>query len=66
MKEISRHSPLSDPHTLRATARVGNASLKLKVAMSSSGLLATAALVSGILLSTAVIVAVAVRGRAVS
>ena len=62
MNEITQRSALTDTHTFSVAARTGRTSLKMKLAMSSGGLLATAALVSSILLSTAVIVAVATHG----
>ena len=61
MKNLTQRTALTDTHTFSAVGRAGRASLKLKLAISSGGLLATAALVSSILLSTAVIVAVATR-----
>jgi predicted hotdog family 3-hydroxylacyl-ACP dehydratase len=48
-------------HAAALRARLGRASLRMNVAVSTRGLLAVAALVGGTLLSTAVLVAVATR-----
>lgn len=48
-------------HTASLRARLGSASLRLKLAVSTRGLLALTGLVAGTLLSSAVVVAVATR-----
>mgnify|MGYP000910487474 CR=1 FL=1 len=48
-------------HTAAMRARVGNASLRARVSISTGGLLAVAGLVAGTVLSAAALVAVATR-----